>query len=86
MTTATELRPPGTEGPPEDRAALITGGTRGIGAAISRCLATGGAETAAGHWRQSGPAEKFMSRVSAVRSGRWHRTDPGRHRRPRPAR
>ena len=34
MTTATEAKPPGLKGRLEDRVALVTGGTRGIGAAI----------------------------------------------------
>jgi len=35
MTTATEQRSPSTNGPLQDKVALVTGGTRGIGAAIT---------------------------------------------------
>jgi NAD(P)-dependent dehydrogenase (short-subunit alcohol dehydrogenase family) len=42
-----------------DRVALVTGGTRGIGAAISRRLIAAGAHIAAGHWSKTGQAEIF---------------------------
>jgi NAD(P)-dependent dehydrogenase (short-subunit alcohol dehydrogenase family) len=70
MTTATEPQPPRTKAPLEDRVALITGGTRGIGAAISHHLAAGGAEIAAGYWRHTEPAEKFLAEMTAAYPGR----------------
>ena len=70
MTTATEPQPPHAKAPLEDRVALVTGGTRGIGAAISHHLAADGAEIAAGYWRHTEPAEKFLpSTPSATGSG-----------------
>ena len=53
-----------------DRVALVTGGTRGIGAAICRHLADEGAEVAAGYWRGHEGAEKFVASMSTEYPGR----------------
>ncbi len=46
------------------RVAFVTGGTRGIGAAISRRLAAAGACVAAGYWRGAESAEKLRADLS----------------------
>src|SRR5215471_8430921 len=52
------------------RVALVTGGTRGIGAAICAQLAADGAEIAAGYWRGRESAEKFAATMAAAHPGR----------------
>ena len=50
------------------RVVVVTGGTRGIGAAISRCLAASGATVAAAYGANRGRAQGFQSEL--VRSGK----------------
>ena len=45
------------------RVAFVTGGTRGIGAAISHSLAEQGAEVAAGYGRDQEAAQKFVDKL-----------------------
>src|SRR3954471_17154364 len=63
MSTTTETAPRAAGTGPrklEGRVAVVTGGTRGIGAAISRSLASQGAIVAAGYTSNTDAAEKFI--------------------------
>ena len=51
------------------RVAFVTGGTRGIGAAISLSLAGQGATVAAGYGRNAEHAQKFLGELSAACDG-----------------
>jgi NAD(P)-dependent dehydrogenase (short-subunit alcohol dehydrogenase family) len=52
------------DGPLTGRVALVTGGTRGIGAAISRSLAGQGAAVAAGYGANRDRADEFQSELA----------------------
>src|SRR5687767_677583 len=65
-----ESRPAGARGAKlRGRVAFVTGGTRGIGAAISKSLASQGATVAAGFSRNTEQAQKFLAELSAASDG-----------------
>src|SRR5262252_1362908 len=63
--TITQERRTRTEGPLTGRVALVTGGTAGIGGAISRQLVGAGAAAAAGYWRHQERATQFQADMAA---------------------
>jgi NAD(P)-dependent dehydrogenase (short-subunit alcohol dehydrogenase family) len=81
MTTAHAAPQAAGTGPRalEGRVALVTGGTRGIGAAISRALGHAGAIVAAGYTRDDEAAARFIKDVdvSDDRTGTVHRGNVG---------
>jgi 3-oxoacyl-[acyl-carrier protein] reductase len=73
MTTAGQASESGSVGFPglklRGRVAFVTGGTRGIGAAISKSLANQGATVAAGYGRNTEQAQKFLAELGAASDG-----------------
>jgi acetoacetyl-CoA reductase len=63
----------------QGRVALVTGGTRGIGAAISRSLGSAGATVAAGYTRDDDAAQRFIKDFCAHEDhhGSVHRGNVG---------
>jgi acetoacetyl-CoA reductase len=54
----------------DGKVAIVTGGTRGIGAAITSLLAKGGASVAAGYSRDSSAANKLRDDLNAAGGGK----------------
>jgi acetoacetyl-CoA reductase/3-oxoacyl-[acyl-carrier protein] reductase len=67
--TTTEHTPTGQLNTLQDRVTFVTGGTRGIGAAICRALAGAGASVAAGYWQQHERAQKFHDEMAETYPG-----------------
>jgi acetoacetyl-CoA reductase/3-oxoacyl-[acyl-carrier protein] reductase len=67
--TTTEQTQPDQLGTLRDRVTFVTGGTRGIGAAICRGLAAAGASVAAGYWHQHERAQKFHDEMAEAYPG-----------------
>ena len=63
--TITQERHTGTNETLKGRVALVTGGTAGIGGAISRQLIGDGAAVAAGYWRHQERAAQFQADMAA---------------------
>lgn len=73
MMTATQVDEPQSVGARgaklRGRVAFVTGGTRGIGATISKSLASQGARVAAGYGRNTEQAQKFLAELSTAADG-----------------
>jgi NAD(P)-dependent dehydrogenase (short-subunit alcohol dehydrogenase family) len=79
MTTAQAVPFTTTGRALQGRVALVTGGTRGIGAAISRSLGSAGATVAAGYTRDDDAAQRFIKDFCAHEDhhGSVHRGNVG---------